>query len=58
MLVVFINGLINCAVKYFIIKSVDSHTPNSANLLLELLMVRDGLFYISNNVIGSAIYNA
>ena len=38
-----VNGFINCAIKYFINKSVDSNTLNSANLLLELLMVRDNL---------------
>jgi hypothetical protein len=49
----FVNGLINCAVKLFINKSVDSYTLNSANLLLELLVVRDGLLHISDNVIIS-----
>ena len=48
-----LNGFIHCAVKYFINKSVDSHTLNSANLLLELRMVKDNLLQISDNVISS-----
>ena len=39
-----------CSVKYFNIKSVDSNTLNSANLLLELLIIRDDLLESSNNV--------
>ena len=49
-----VNGFINYAVKYFINKSVNSHTLNSANLLLEFLIVWDDLFQISNNVIYSS----
>jgi hypothetical protein len=48
-----VNGFINCAVKYFIDRPVDSNNLNSANLLLELRMVRDDLLEISNNVINS-----
>ena len=47
------NGFINYAVKYFNSKSVNVDTSNSANLLSELLMVRDGLLELPNNIINS-----
>jgi hypothetical protein len=48
-----VNGFINCTVKYFVKKSVNFNTLNSANLFLEFLMVRDDLLQISDNVISS-----
>ena len=48
----FVNGLINCAVKLFINKSVDSYTLNSANLLLEFLIVGDDSSKMSNKVMS------
>ena len=48
-----VNSFINCAVKYFINKSVNSHTLNSTNLFLELLVVRDDVLEISDNVISA-----
>ena len=47
-----VNGYINGAVKYFVDKSVDPSTLNSANLLSELLMVRDK-YICSNSEISS-----
>ena len=47
------NGFINYAVKYFNSKSVNVDTSNSANFLSELLMVRDGLLELPNNIINS-----
>jgi hypothetical protein len=48
-----VNGFINCAVTFFINKSVDSNTSNSANILVELPMVIDVLLEMSDNVINS-----
>ena len=49
-----VNGFINnCVVNYFINKSVDFSTSNSAYLFLVLLMVRKDSLAISNIVINS-----
>ena len=47
-----LSGFINCVVKYFNSKSVDVATLNSANLLSELIMIRDGLLETSNYAIN------
>ena len=53
------NGLFNCTVKYCISKWFDSNTlRHSANLLLELLMDRDDLSEMSNNLVAHMICNA
>ena len=47
-----VSGFINYALNCFHEKSVSFETLNSANLLSELLMVRDGLLEIPNSIIN------
>jgi hypothetical protein len=53
------NGLFNCTVKYCISKCFDSNTlRQSADLILKILVDRDDLSEMSNNLVARMICNA